>query len=137
MQSVRALKGHFTRYTTEAAALMATLTAAPNGRTLERLEHTLAKMVEKQEEFDAAHEVLGGLEGAKHEDHEKMFAGLAKNYTKEVENIHHAIATCTAQTAAIDTTPKAPAFIIKANEGLKPKILGDDTDQTQWNLNPG
>ena len=40
---------------------MATLTAAPNGRTLERLENTLAKMAEKQDEFDAAHEILGGM----------------------------------------------------------------------------
>ena len=131
LQSVRALKGHFTRYATEAAALMATLAAAPNGKTLERLENTLAKMAEKQEEFDAAHEILGGMEDVKHEDHEKMFAGLAKNYTKEVENIHRAIAHCTAQTSAIDTAPKAPAFIIKANEGLKPKILGDDTDPVE------
>ena len=39
--------------------------------------------------------------------------------------------SCTAQTAAIDTAPKTPAFIIKANEGLKPKILGDDTDPVE------
>ena len=124
LQSVRALKGHFTRYATEAAALMATLAAAPNGKTLERLETTLAKMAEKQDEFNAAHEIPGGMEDVKHEEHEKMFAGLAKNYNKEVANIHWAIAQCTAQTSAIDTAPKTPAFIIKANEGLKPKILG-------------
>ena len=122
LQSVRALKGHYTRHATEAAALMTTLAAAPNGKTLERLEYTLAKMAEKQDEFDAAHEVLGGIEDAKHADHDKMFAGLAKTYNKEVEDIHMAIAQCTAQTSAIDTTPKAPNFIIKANEGLKAKI---------------
>ena len=31
----------------------------------------------------------------------------------------------------LDTQPRAPAFIIKANEGLKPKILGDDTDPVE------
>ena len=83
LQSVRALKGHFTRYANEAAALMTTLAAAPNGKTLERLETTLAKMAEKQDEFDAAQETLGGMDKVNHDDHDKMYAGLAKNYTKE------------------------------------------------------
>ena len=104
LQSVRALKGHFTRYANKAATLMTTLAAAPNGKKLERLEHTLAKMTEKQNEFDAAHETLGGMEDVNHDEHDKMFAGLAKTYTKEVDNIHRAIAQCAAQTSAIDTT---------------------------------
>ena len=67
LQSVRVLKGHFTRYTNKAAALMTTLAAAPNGKTLEKLEITLAKMAEKQDEFDAAHKTLEGMEDVKHE----------------------------------------------------------------------
>ena len=65
LQSVRALKGHFTRYTSEAAALMTTLAAAPNAKSLERLEDILAKMTEKQNEFDSAHETLRAMEDAK------------------------------------------------------------------------
>ena len=60
-----------------------------------------------------------------------MFAGLAKTYTKEVDNINRAIAQCAVPTPALDTTPRAPAFIIKAKEGLKPKILGDDTNPVE------
>ena len=94
LQSVRALKGHFTRYTTEAAALMATLAAAFNAKSLERLEDILDKITKKQNEFEAAHEILGAMENVNHDDHDKMFAGLTKTYTKEVDNIHRAIAQC-------------------------------------------
>ena len=88
LQSVRALKGHFTRYTTEAAALMATLAAAPNAKSLERLEDILDKITEKQNEFDAAHEILGAMDKVDHDEHDKMYAGLTKTYTNEVSNIN-------------------------------------------------
>ena len=59
------------------------------------------------------------MDDVKHDNHDKMFAGLAKTYTKEVENIHRAIAKCTAQTSAIDTTPKAPATVQSKGEQIQ------------------
>ena len=87
LQSVRALKGHFTRYTTEAAALMTTLAAAPNAKSLERLEELLDKITEKQNEFDAAHEVLGGMEDVNHDKHNAiclLFVGKEPLFEKRV-----------------------------------------------------
>ena len=112
LHSIRALKGHFTRYTVEAAALMTTLAEAPNVKSLERLERMLDKITEKQQEFDAAQEALGGMDKVNHEEHDKMFDGLAKEYTKQVHNINTAIAKCAVPTPALDTQPRAPAFII-------------------------
>ena len=100
MHSVRALKGHFTRYTTEAAALMTTLAAVPNAKSLERLEDLLERSPRSRTNSNQPTRFLG----VNHDEHNAMYEGLAKTYTKEVDNNNSAIAKWAVPTPALDTS---------------------------------
>ena len=56
------------------------------------------------------------MDKVNHEEHAQLFTGLAKAYTKEVDNISRAIAKCAVATPALDSQPKTPAFIMCAED---------------------